>query len=183
VVLVDSRSALTLSIGVLGGLAVALTATIITVPIWVVFLAWASFFFVGGGVAGWGRSVASNLVGVVIASASLYAAHLMGGSLLATAVAVGVGSAVMVQASWVPLLSTTPAVVVGFASTVSTVAGTGNDVTITTISHPGLVAAVACALGASFGLLSEYAATAMTKRTDRPSAHADTPTTEGSSAS
>jgi len=47
----DSRTALTLSIGVLGGLAVALTAEVITVPIWVVFLAWASFFFVGGGIA------------------------------------------------------------------------------------------------------------------------------------
>jgi hypothetical protein len=32
----DSRSALTLSIGVLGGLAVAVTAEVITVPIWVV---------------------------------------------------------------------------------------------------------------------------------------------------
>jgi hypothetical protein len=82
--LMDSRTALTLSIGVLGGLAVALTATVITVPIWVVFLAWASFFFVGGGIAGWVRSVASNLVGVVIASASLYAAYLMGGSLLSS---------------------------------------------------------------------------------------------------
>lgn len=160
----DSRTALTLSIGVLGGLAVAFTAEIITVPIWVVFLAWASFFFVGGGAAGWVRSVASNLVGVLIASASLYAAYLMGGSLLVTAIAVGVGSALMVQASWVPLLSTTPAVVVGFASTVSTVAGTSNDITVTTVSHPGLVAAVACVLGASFGLLSEYAATAMTKK-------------------
>jgi len=39
----DSRTALTLSIGVLGGLAVALNAEVITVPIWVVFLAWASF--------------------------------------------------------------------------------------------------------------------------------------------
>jgi hypothetical protein len=134
----DPRTALTLSIGVLGGLAVALTATFVTVPIWVVFLAWASFFFVGGGITGWVRSVASNLVGVVIASASLYAAHLMGGSLLITAIAVGVGSAVMVQLSWVSLLSTTPAVVIGFASTVSTVAGTGNDITVTTISHPGL---------------------------------------------
>ena len=176
----DSRSALTLSIGVLGGVAVAVTATVITVPIWVVFLAWASFFFVGGGVAGWGRSVASNLVGVVIASASLYAAHLMGGSLLVTAIAVGVGSAVMVQASWASLLSTTPAVVVGFASTVSTVAGTANDITVTTISHPGLVAAVACVLGASFGLLSEYAATAMT--TKSAAASAETTTPEGSPA-
>lgn len=178
----DSRTSLTLSIGVLGGLAVALTATIITVPIWVVFLAWASFFFVGGGIGGWVRSVASNLVGVVIASASLYAAHLMGGSLLVTAIAVGVGSAVMVQASWVSLLSTTPAVVVGFASTVSTVAGTGSAITVTTISHPGLVAALACVLGASFGLLSEYAATAMTRKSDQPAASAETTSTEGSPA-
>jgi hypothetical protein len=164
----DSRTALTLSIGVLGGVAVALTADVITVPIWVVFLAWASFFFVGGGVTGWIRSVTSNLVGVLIASASLYAAYLLGGGLLMTAVAVGVGSGVMVQVSRVPLLSTTPAVVVGFASTVSTVAGRGVDVTVTTISHPGLVAAVACVLGASFGLLSEYLATVMTKRTPAP---------------
>jgi hypothetical protein len=154
---------LTLSIGVLGGLAVALTAKVITVPIWVVFLAWASFFFVGGGVAGWLRSLSSNIVGVIIASASLYVAHLLGGNLWATAVAVGIGSAVMVQASWVPLFSTTPAVVVGFASTVSTVAGTGHDITVTTISHPGLVAACACLLGASFGLLSEYLAKALTR--------------------
>jgi hypothetical protein len=173
----DSRTALTLSIGILGGLAVAFTAEVITVPIWVVFLAWASFFFVGGGTDGWVRSVASNLVGVAIASASLYAAYLMGGSLLVTAIAVGVGSALMVQASWLPLLSTTPAVVVGFASTVSTVAGTGNAITVTTISHPGLVAAVACVLGASFGLLSEYLANAMTKTTAT-----ETPSTEGSPA-
>ena len=176
----DSRSALTLSIGVLGGLAVALTAQVITVPIWVVFLAWASFFFVGGGVNGWVRSLTSNIAGVIIASASLYAAHLMGASLWVTAFAVGVGSAVMVQASWVPLLSTTPAVVVGFASTVSTVAGTGNDITVTTISHPGLVAAMACLLGASFGLLSEYVAKLLTREpADQPTGE---PTTEGSPA-
>jgi hypothetical protein len=127
--------------------------------------------------------VTSNIVGVVIASASLYAAYLMGGSLLVTAIAVGIGSALMVQASWVPLLATTPAVVVGFASTVSTVAGTGSDITVTTISHPGLVAAVACVLGASFGLLSEYVATAMTKKSaDQPAAGAESPSTEGSPA-
>ena len=173
----DSRSALTLSIGVLGGVAVAFTATVITVPIWVVFLAWASFFFVGGGPAGWVRSVASNLVGVVIAVASLYAAYLLGGSLTATAIAVGVGSALMVQASWVGLLSTTPAVVVGFASTVSTVAGTGALVHETSISHPALVAACACVLGATFGIASEYLANVMTK-----TAPAQRPDTKGATA-
>ncbi|KKW66260.1 DUF1097 domain-containing protein [Mycolicibacterium elephantis] len=158
----ESRTALTLSIGVLGGLAVVVTAEVITVPIWVVFLSWASFFFVGGAVAGWVRSLSCNLAGVLIASASLYAAELMGGGLWVTALAVGVGSAVMVAASRVPLLSTTPAVVVGFASTVSTVAGTGNAITVTSVSHPGLVAATACVLGASFGLLSEYVANVLT---------------------
>ena len=166
---------MTLSIGVLGGLAVALTAEVITVPIWVVFLTWASFFFVGGGVTGWVRSLSSNLAGVIIASASLYAAHLMGGSLWVTALAVGVGSAVMVQASWVPLLSTTPAVVVGFASTVSTVAGTGSTITVTTISHPGLVAAMACLLGASFGLLSEYLAGVLTREPEKAAAKEGSP--------
>jgi hypothetical protein len=173
----DSRSALTLSIGVLGGVAVAFTATVITVPIWVVFLAWASFVFVGGGPVGWLRSVASNLVGVVIACGSLYAAHLLGGGLTLTAIAVGVGSALMVQASWIGFLSTTPAVVVGFASTVSTVAGTGHLVTSTSISHPGLVAACACILGATFGIASEYLAKAMTRTA--PPAPASRPDTEG----
>jgi hypothetical protein len=171
-----------LSIGVLGGVAVALTAEVITVPIWVVFLTWASFFFVGGGVAGWVRSLSSNLVGVAIASASLYAAHLMGGTLWVTALAVGVGSAVMVQASWIPLFSTTPAVVVGFASTVSTVAGTGHDVTVTTVSHPGLIAAMACLLGASFGLLSEYVAKVLTSAPAGEPAGEPEKSTEGSPA-
>ena len=57
------------------------------------------------------------------------------------------------------------------------VARIGNDVTVTTISHPGLVAAVACILGASFGLLSEYLATVMTTK-----ASTETVTTEGSPA-
>jgi hypothetical protein len=66
---------------------------------------------------------------------------------------------------------------------VSTVAGTGHDITITTISHPGLVAAVACVLGASFGLLSEYAATAMTKKPGEQRVRTtETTSTEGSPA-
>ena len=36
-----SKDALSVSIGVLGGLATLLTATLITVPVWVVFIAWA----------------------------------------------------------------------------------------------------------------------------------------------
>lgn len=176
----DSRSALTISIGVLGGIAVAFTAVVVTVPIWVVFLTWASFVFVGGGPAGWLRSLSSNLVGVVIASASLYAAGLLGGSVVAASVAVGIGSAVMVQMSWIPLLSTTPAIVIGFASTVGTVAVTGNPITLGSISNPGLIAACACLLGATFGLAAEYLAGALTRSA---STRTSSPSTEGSPAS
>jgi hypothetical protein len=159
----DSRSALTISIGALGGVAVAFTATVVTVPIWVVFLTWASFVFVGGSPAGWVRSLSCNLVGVVIASASLWAAGVLGGGVAAASVAVGIGSAVMVQMSWIPVLATTPAVVIGFASTVGTVAVTGNSITAGSVSNPGLVAACACILGATFGLAAEYVALALTR--------------------
>ncbi|PRC62670.1 DUF1097 domain-containing protein, partial [Mycobacterium sp. ITM-2017-0098] len=45
------------------------------------------------------------------------------------------------------------------------------------ISHPGLVAACACVLGATFGIASEYLATAMTRTA--PASH---PGTEGAPA-
>ena len=46
----------------------------------------------------------------------------------------------------------------------------------------GLVAAVACVLGASFGLLSEYLAGAMAKTSESSATSPATPPTEGSPA-
>jgi hypothetical protein len=96
---VSEKNALALSIGVLGALAVLLTGAVVTVPVWVVFLAWASFFVLGGGAGGLLRSVASNLTGLVIAALSLLAGGAPGMGLVGAAVAVGVGSAAMVQVS------------------------------------------------------------------------------------
>jgi hypothetical protein len=93
-----------------------------------------------------------------------------------TAVAVGVGSAVMVQASKISLLSKIPAIVWGFASTVGTAAATGHDITTTSLSNPALVAALAMVLGAVFGIASQYAAVVMTARSAAPAAE---PATEG----
>jgi len=53
---------------------VAFTADVVTVPIWVVFVAWGSFVFVGGGVSGWVRSVSSNIVGATFGIAAEYLA-------------------------------------------------------------------------------------------------------------
>jgi hypothetical protein len=157
-----SKDALSISIGVLGGVATALTATLIKVPVWVVFIAWASFFVLGGGTLGFVRSVAANLTGIAIATVTLLVIAVLDGGTLVAAIAVGVGSAAMVQASKIDLVSVTPAIVFGFASTVGTVAVTGLPVDALSFDHPTLQAACAMVLGAAFGYASEMLGTALT---------------------
>jgi Protein of unknown function (DUF1097) len=156
--------AMSISIGVLGGLDVYLTATAIKVPVWVTFIAWASFFIVGGGRQGWKRSLACNVTGIIIASLSLLAIELAGGGPLAAAIFVGIGSAGMVQATKLPFTGITPAIVWGFASTVGTMVATGKPITTASFSNPALVAAVAMVIGASFGFLSELWGEMMTSK-------------------
>jgi hypothetical protein len=160
------QDALSISIGVVGGLATLLTATVLSVPVWVIFIAWASFFILGGGTAGLVKSIASNITGIVIASLTLLSIEMIGESPAMAGIAVGVGSAAMVQASKIPLLSTTPAIVWGFASTVGTVAVTGDPITTASISNPALIAATSMVLGALFGIASELWGTAMTARSE-----------------
>ena len=153
--------ALTISIGVLGGVDTYLTATVLPLPVWVTFIAWASFFIVGGGTRGLVQSIACNLTGIVIGSLTLLAISFAPSSPLFAAVCVGIGSAAMVQASKVELLAPTPAIVWGFASTVGTTVATGVPITTLGFNHPGLVAAAAMIVGALFGYGSEVWANAM----------------------
>jgi len=155
--------ALTISIGVLGGVDVFLTATVIPLPVWVTFTAWASFFIVGGGVTGFIKSVSCNIVGIIIAALSLLAIDLMGPAPLVAAISVGIGSAAMVQASKLPFTyGITPAIVWGFSQTVGTVAVMDLPVTAPLPNNPVLVAIAAMILGAIFGYLSEAWGKAMT---------------------
>ncbi len=48
--------AYSISIGVLGAVDTYLTATIIPLPVWVTFIAWASFFILGGKASGLSRT-------------------------------------------------------------------------------------------------------------------------------
>jgi hypothetical protein len=161
------KDALSVSIGVLGALAVVLTETAVRVPVWVLFIAWASFFVLGGGPNGFVRSLAANLAGIVIATVTLLViAAVDGGGTAIAALAVGLGSAAMVQASKIDLLSVTPAIVFGFASTVGTVAVRGDAVDTLSITHPSLVAATAMVLGAGFGFASEWLAGVLTAGTE-----------------
>lgn len=148
-------NALSISIGVLGAIDTYLTATILPLPVWVTFIAWASFFILGGKLSGYKRSIASNLTGICIASLTLLCIATLPQRPIVAAICVGLGSAAMVQASRVPLLAAIPAIVWGFASTVGTSAATGKPITEASLSNPAFIAAVSMIVGASFGYVSE----------------------------
>jgi len=158
------QEAYTVSIGLLAVLDTYLTATVWPVPVWVTFIAWASFFIVGGGSAGFVRSVASNLTGLVISSLVLLGIATVSEAPFFIAILVGVGSAAMVQASKVPLLSILPAIVWGFASTVGTTAVGGKPMTTPGLENPALIAAAALITGAVFGYVSERLGEALTSK-------------------
>jgi len=166
-------TAMSIAIGVLGALATYLTATVLPLPVWVIFIAWASFFAAGGGVGGLKQSVASNLAGVAIASLSLLAAAGLGGAPIAAAVCVGLGSAAMVQVGRAELLAFTPTVVFGFASTVGTSAALGLPITHAGLENPGLVAAGGVVTGGIFGIAHEGLAKALTRYVPLPASQTE----------
>jgi hypothetical protein len=156
--------AYTLSIGALAFVDTLLTGTVFPVPVWVTFVAWASFFIVGGGAAGLRQSIVSNLIGMVIASLTLLAVSFTSTAPVVVAVMVGLGSAAMVQASKFKLLSILPAIVWGFASLVSTAVATGKPLTTTGLTNPALVAGAALILGGVFGFVSEILGEMLTRK-------------------
>src|SRR5258708_38327921 len=153
--------AYSISIGVLGAADTYLTATIIPLPVWVTFIAWASFFILGGKASGLKQSIASNLTGVVISSLTLLTIAAAGSEPMIAAVCVGGGSAAMVQASKLPLLSGIPAIVWGFASTVGTTVATGKPITTLSLANPAIVARGAMVVASVFGDVTELSAGAL----------------------
>src|ERR1700712_5492174 len=115
--------ALTVSIAVLGGIDTYLTATILPIPVWVTFIAWASFFACGGGGAGFVKSILSNVTGIVIATLSLLPIRLKPSPAWA-GVCVGLGSGAMILMSATKPLGYPPAIVFGFACLVGTTVAT-----------------------------------------------------------
>lgn len=144
------------SLGVLGAIDTFITATVFPVPVWVTFIAWASFFACGGGSAGFAKSVSSNWTGILIASLTLLIIEVGPAHPIFAAVLVGAGTSAMVYASTTKLLDFTPAIVFGFASLVGTTAATQTTITGGAgLAHPTLVAMAAMLLGAAFGFVSE----------------------------
>jgi hypothetical protein len=144
----NENSALTVSIGVLAVIDTYLTATALPIPVWVTFIAWASFFAVGGTPFGIVKSTACNFAGIAIASCTLLAIAFAPSQPIMTAILVGVGTAGMIVASLVKLISF--------------------PITMARIGNPALIAATAMLVGNGFGLASEFVANMLTAKAATP---------------
>ncbi|MET0451103.1 MAG: DUF1097 domain-containing protein [Mycobacterium sp.] len=160
----NERAAATLVIGVLGAASFLVTIYVVTVPIWALFIAWASFVAAGGGVTGLRRSLPMAVLGIVSATATLLVAHALGGGPWATALCIVFGAGVLVAIGRFDVFSFTPASFFGFASTVGIIGATGRSITdAPSISHPAAIALMAMVLGTAFGFVAEQVAGASSR--------------------
>jgi hypothetical protein len=155
-----SLVALSVSIGVLGAVAtwLALGPLAAFLQIWVIFIAWATFFATGGNNDALKTTIVSGIWGAICA----WVAFLILGSVaidLGPAVwpAIVVGATVLVLClgAHVDALKNIPASVYGYAA-VAAVGLMGKDVSVTAMnfSNPLILVAVSIIVGAVFGLVS-----------------------------
>ncbi|MCF6386182.1 DUF1097 domain-containing protein [Mycobacterium sp. MBM] len=165
----NERAAATLVVGVLGAASFLVTVYLVTVPIWALFIAWASFVAAGGGVAGVRRSLPMAIVGIASATATLLVAHGLGGGPWATALCIVFGAGGLVALGRFTLFDFTPASFFGFASTVGIIGVTGRSIAdAPSISHPVAIAVTAMVLGTAFGFVAEQVAGALSRVTTSP---------------
>lgn len=139
-----------------------LSATLVAGLVWVSFIAWGCFYHTGGGTKGVTTTVACMSWGAIVGMGSVMLANGPLGGLdvpVALAIAVGIGAAVICLSSKVPLLSTIPASVYGFAAIAGSMVLAGKapeEAVLPTIA--------AVIIGAVFGYVSELLANALTKK-------------------
>ena len=132
--------------------------------VWISFIAWGCHFHSGGGVKGSTTAILGMSFGALVGLAAivLFQGPIAGLGDLAAPVAVGLGAAVICLASAIPLLSTVPASVYGFASVAGAtfLVSDGPTLEPTEAIFPTIVSVV---IGAAFGFVSEKLANALTK--------------------
>ena len=111
--------ALSVSIGLLAIVATWLflgPLAALHVQIWQAFVAWASHYHNGGKSAGLTKALVCRVFGALVGMGSVMLAGQLGAlGALAAPVAVGIGAALIVLAAHLPMLSTIPSSVYGFA--------------------------------------------------------------------
>ncbi len=155
--------ALALSIGLLAVVATWVflgPLAAMSFQIWQAFLAWACFYHSGGKVDGLKKTVICMSFGAVVGMLSVMLAGQLGAlGAFAVPVAVGIGAASIVLAAHLPILSTIPAGVYGFASIAGLIL-LGKDMSPMNAIVPTIGSII---LGALFGWLSETIAGKLAK--------------------
>jgi hypothetical protein len=147
--------ALTVSIGLLAVVATWLffgPLAALNFQIWQAFIAWASFYHCGGKVDGAQKTAICMSFGAVVGMLSVMLAGQLGAlGAFAAPVAVGIGAAAIVLAAHLPILSTIPSCVYGFASVAGLIL-LGKDMTPMNAIVPTIGSIL---IGTAFGWLSE----------------------------
>src|SRR5690606_8325304 len=129
--------------------------------VWISFISWGCHFHSGGGIKGSTTAAVGMSFGALV---GMVAVILAGGALagagdFAAPIAVGLGAAVICLASAIPLLSTIPASVYGFAAIAGPILLA--DMSPTEAIVPTVVSIL---IGVAFGYVSEILANALTKK-------------------
>jgi Protein of unknown function (DUF1097) len=159
-------TALAIVIGALAAVATWLClGTSLGLQVWALFIGWGSFYHSGGKEAGLKNSAINHIWGALVAAIALIIVAKVGGSVIVTSIIVGLSVVVLVLGAHLPLLSTIPAAVYGYASTAALCLLSG-----AALAEPGAVfkaAAITVAsliVGNLFGYVSEKGAGALAKK-------------------
>lgn len=153
--------ALAIVIGALGGAAAWLYLGPLAglgLLIWATFIAWACFFHCGGKEEGLKNTIVCNIWGAIMASIAVMLITNVGGTPPMVGLWVAITVAVMILGAQVPLLSSIPAAVYGYACVAAFVLlGAPDKMGVGTFA-PFVHVAVSMVLGAVLGYVSEKVA-------------------------
>lgn len=163
-------NALTISIGILAGLATwacagPLAAT--NTQIWIIFVAWAAYFHSGGTATALSSNIPGHILGAIVGWLALvtiwHYPDLISGPVIA-AIAVAIGAAIIVQMSKVSLFANIPTAVLAFACIAgyTLLAGKmGSLYSTDPFANPLSITIISMIAGAIIGWLSETLASSL----------------------
>ena len=162
--------ALSLSIGVLGGIATAIFLSVSGLLIWAAFLAWACYFHSGGNNEALKNTIVCNVFGALIAWVAAMVLLSVPSGVVWAGIVVGVTVLVLCLAAHVKALSTIPASVYGYAAVFAFLLGnpgtnlTRESLTSATFGNAFVAVAVSMIIGALFGMASGKLSGALAKK-------------------
>ena len=167
----SSLVALSVSIGVLGGIATILYLNV-GLLIWAGFLAWACYFHAGGNDTALKNTIVCNIFGSFcawVAALIIVSVSVTLPNAVWPGIVVGVTVLAMCLAAHIPALSAIPASVYGYAATFAYLLQTQGALTrenllSASMANALVIVAVSMALGAIFGMVSGKAGAALTTK-------------------